>query len=44
MGPWPLFYYSTSFSSGTKCGISLMEVKPETFKVLNKMWSHGITE
>ena len=86
MGPWPLFYYHTSFSSGTKCGISFMdvdpvlkkmwkpnkghsynsfgplapillphtfssgtikcfmEVGPETFKIFNKMWSHGITE
>ena len=44
MGPWPLFYYHSLFSSGTKCGISFMEVGPETFKVSNKMWSHGITE
>ena len=42
MGPWPLFYYHTSFSSGTKSGISFMEVGPETYKVLNKMWIHGI--
>ena len=62
MGPWPLFNYHTSFSPGTKYGISFMDVGPETFKVgtkcgisfmevgpqifelLNKMWSHGITE
>ena len=39
LGPWPLFYYHTSFSSGTKCGISFMDVGPETFEVLNKMWN-----
>ena len=44
MGPWPLSYYHTSFSSGTKCGISFMVVGQETFKILNKMWSQGITE
>ena len=38
MGPWPLFYYHTSFSSGSKCGISFMDVDPETFKLLKKMW------
>ena len=38
MGPWPLFYYHTSLSSGSKCGISFMDVGPETFKLLNKMW------
>ena len=42
--PLALFYYHTTFSSETQCGISFMEVGPQTFKVLNKMWSQGITE
>ena len=37
MGPWPLFYFHTSFSSGSKCGISFMDVDPETFKLVKKM-------
>ena len=37
----PLFYYHTSFSSETKCGISFMDVGPETFKVINKMWKRN---
>ena len=37
MGPWPLFYYHTSFSSRAKCGISFMDVGQETFKELNKI-------
>ena len=46
MGPWFLhvFYYHTSCTSGTMCGISFMEVRPQTFKVFNKMWSHRIME
>ena len=36
MGPWPLFYYHISFSSGTKCGISFMDVVQKNLKYWTK--------
>ena len=47
MGPWPLFYHHTSFSSETKSGISFMAVGSQTFKLSKqyvKSRNNGMTE
>ena len=37
MGPWPPFCLYTSLTLETKCGISFIEVGPQTYKLLSKI-------
>ena len=45
MGTWPLFYYHTSFSSGSQCGISFNQhFKYKTKCEVTELQNYGITE